>query len=1263
MRRYISLLIVGLLASLCLCAQDFGTQIPNSNFEADWKSYSGSKQSGSEPFGWHSGMSANGSKANYMKSQIDKSSNVRPGSTGAYSVKIKCREINIVLATIKANGTLTNGRMNAGAVSADDDDNHVFTDRSTEEFHTEINVVPDSLTIWVAFYAESSGHKACVRAAVHGDYNHIFYGDGSAKKSEEVAAAITTFKRTSSSSGTLVWNRLSIPFSTENCTSTDPRYILMNCTTNETPGSGNGDDYLMVDDAVLIYNPSLTTGTLTQTYYEGAVESQIPIEVPFTLTGSMSVSNLNVDANQVIAQLSDANGSFDNPIELGRVTTKESGVVTANIPASVKDGTYKVRVVSTNYPMTAEPSTSEITVRRYYDIAYNDVDATIGTLTGAGHYYVDETKSVTVSASVNSKEYEFAYWFENESVVSVEPTYTFAVEKSRNLQAIFKKQCYVTITAGEGGSVSTESGYFPEGQGLIITATPNDGYKFINWTNGKDVVSTNATYTFSVSENVSLTANFAKAVTIQASVNIDGVGAISGTGNYVIENGETVEVTLFVVSNDEEKYKFLNWTENGEVVSTSASYTFTTSDDRTLVANFVGQVSINASVLNDGGSITGAGIYALGSDVSLMAFPDDDFQFVGWYEADTLFSKLTTIQFEASGERTFVAKFGKTYLVTLLSNIVGAGTLSGAGNYEAESQVTISAEANEGFVFTNWTIQNEEVSTEASYTFTADSSVTVVANFAEINKYEVSVSIEPNASGVITGQGIYYENKHVTLTATPNNGYDFVNWTENGVEISTEPNIDFTITANRSLVANFKANFTGYTVALSVVEGGTVSGAGLYMENQEVTVVATPALKYSFISWTKNGEVVSTDASYTFVITDDISLEANFERFYSKYQINVTVADELQGTIVGESKKYTEEDDVTFVAVPNDGYRFLQWTENGEIVSTDAEYTFVCNQKRNLVAEFKKVYKVSLDEVVGGSVKGFGTGIFDENTSVTLAFVLDENYRFISWKDADKDSVVSTNVVYSFIASADCHLAIEVKEKGKLCTISVQTGGTVSGLRNGQYEAGETVTLVASASEGYLFEGWVQNGEIISTETMLSFVVSDDANIYAKFVAEPQPVEVSVSVNDDTFGSVIGAGSYKEGEEVMLIATPANGYEFVGWKKDGKLLSNLTTLYYIVVEDCTIEAEFRFIEKAAIESVDNASIQVYPNPVSTTLHIVSNEIIESVALVSAQGRVVYKNNVDAEECSIDVQQFTKGLYYVTIESNGSKQQVIPVVLK
>lgn len=334
-RRF--LLILLSLSQISLYAQ-YGKQFDNRGFE-QWTT----RKSVSEPTHWHSGGTATGTFSGFVSSQIETSSQTRPGSSGSKSVRLYPTKV----LGITANGNLTNGRMNAGSMSASGSGNYNYTQRSNEAFNTPIDIIPDSLAVWVCFRSESATQNAEIHATVHGDADYKLIANGTEEPLDKlVATARKSFTRTAPANGNYQWQRLSIPFE-KNGTCNDVRYLLFTITTNAVPGEGSDRDDLFVDDILLIYNPSLRLEQLAKTHFEVG-ES---IEIPFTLNGTMSADNLNSEANQVVAQLSDANGDFSNPIELGRITTNGNGTITAQIPDLVPTANYKVRVISTNYPM------------------------------------------------------------------------------------------------------------------------------------------------------------------------------------------------------------------------------------------------------------------------------------------------------------------------------------------------------------------------------------------------------------------------------------------------------------------------------------------------------------------------------------------------------------------------------------------------------------------------------------------------------------------------------------------------------------------------------------------------------------------------------------------------------------------------------------------------------------------------------------------------------------------------------------------------
>ena len=717
---FITSLFIFSFLSINLTAQ-YGPQFDNRGFE-QWTNRV------SEPTHWHSGGTATGTFAGWVSSQIEQSSQTRPGSSGTKSVRLYPESV----LGITANGNLTNGRMNAGSMSATGSGNYNYTQRSQTAFNTPITQLPDSLTLWVCFRSQSTSAKAQVKAVVHGNADYKIIADGTEEPMDmHVATALSSFTRTSAANGAYTWRRLSIPFN-NNGPCTDVRYILMTATTNETPGSGSTSDDLFLDDLLLVYTPTLTLNNLEQTQFE-------PNEyftINFTLTGTMSPDNLNAEANVVIAQLSDANGNFNNPVELGRTTTNTSGVMTARTPDVPAGTNYRIRVISTNYPLVGGNIQTVAIAPSAYTIAVTANPSNAGSVTGGGTY--NQGQSCTVTATANTG-FTFTNWTENGDVVSTNANYTFTVNSNRSLVANFTENTYtITVSANPSdGGTAAGGGTFTHGQSCTVTATANTGYTFTNWTENGNVVSSNASYTFNVEGNRSLVANFtAITYTITVSANPSNSGTTSGGGTY--NHGQSCTV----IATSADGYTFMNWTENGTVVSTDANYTFVVTSNRSLVANFEEQL------------------------------PD-------------------------------------TYNINVSPNPNIGGTVTGGGTYAGGQQCTVTANANTGYTFINWTENGEVVTTNASYTFIVEGNRTLVANFT-LNNYTISVTADPTDGGMVTGAGNYVQGTTCTLTATANENYEFINWTKDGVEVSTEVTFTFIVTASEAYVAHF--NFDDYVI-------------------------------------------------------------------------------------------------------------------------------------------------------------------------------------------------------------------------------------------------------------------------------------------------------------------------------------------------------------------------------------------------------------------------------------------------------------------
>ncbi|MDE7243662.1 MAG: Ig-like domain-containing protein, partial [Oscillospiraceae bacterium] len=157
----------------------------------------------------------------------------------------------------------------------------------------------------------------------------------------------------------------------------------------------------------------------------------------------------------------------------------------------------------------------------------------------------------------------------------------------------------------------------------------------------------------------------------------------------------------------------------------------------------------------------------------------------------------------------------------------------------------------------------------------ASASCRVNVQAVPVTTYSINASASPEEGGTVSGGGQYEEGATVTVNAAPNEDFRFLAWTEADTQISTEANLTFTVSSDRTLIAVFELipdnSFDPipkptYTINTSATVGGTVSGAGEYEEGSSVTLTATPESGYLFVGWTENGEQINTDESYTFTV-------------------------------------------------------------------------------------------------------------------------------------------------------------------------------------------------------------------------------------------------------------------------------------------------------------------------------------------------------------------------------------------------------------
>ncbi len=399
------------------------------------------------------------------------------------------------------------------------------------------------------------------------------------------------------------------------------------------------------------------------------------------------------------------------------------------------DGSSTGTTVATPSPLSCDGTSFSVTYQPQTltgtTFALNISDSPSDGGTDSGNFNVYSNTTVTVTAMPNSC-FSFENWTENGVYLTNSPTYTITVTSNVNLTANFVTNIYTVTTSSspsDGGTV-TGAATVDCGDSVTLVASNNPGYSFVGWTWIGDGVTNWITdlspFTFTASANSNLVANFvplgSSAITTLVSPPSDG--STTGGGPY------TNEVTATIVATAAPCYSFLYWTTNGVPFSFSPTNMISVTTNEVFTANFA-PISYNIAVsASAGGTASGGGSYNCGDAIPLLATPNPCYSFVNWTENGSPVSGLSDFYFVVDTNHNFVANFAPTTsTVSTTSSPASGGTASGGGTFGCEFSVAMTAAANSGYAFANWTENGVIINTSSNFTFTASGNHSLVANF------------------------------------------------------------------------------------------------------------------------------------------------------------------------------------------------------------------------------------------------------------------------------------------------------------------------------------------------------------------------------------------------------------------------------------------------------------------------------------------------------------------------------------------------------
>ena len=483
------------------------------------------------------------------------------------------------------------------------------------------------------------------------------------------------------------------------------------------------------------------------------------------------------------------------------------------------------------------------------------------------------------------------------------------------------------------------------------------------------------------------------------------------------------------------------------------------------------------------------------------------------------------------------------YTVTVNTNDVNKGTVTGGGEYGAGAVVTLTATPKEGYELLYWSDRSKE----NPRNITVDGNEALSAYFIKKNDVEPTFSITK-----------VWENTNVPTTTA--DGYQAVGWDQKIYMQNKTAGKIITYSSAEDTGTDYATSGSGQQIALD--EAGNLIVFNAYF------ATSTPAKILIY----KKGSTTGTEVSFTlqqagqchfFSASGDIySAEGGYVYFYCQNKTAVNRVKIKNGAA-------TPAADVTVDVVGDE--IFAGNTQNH--VMEDIFGNLVAVSRSNAASwinvhtnESSKTFATTLSgiklstlggctfELAGKEFWAFNVGSTHYNSEWNLYNLTDKKFEssenLYTKNKTDKNSAANwlnvqvvdekTAYIYQFCPAVGA--AVWKVTRDHIVTATA-VNGTVEGA--GTYKDNATATLTATPNDGYVFKNWTKNGSVVSTENPYSFTVTEDVELVANF--DGPFCELILNTNDEEKGTVSGAGLYRPGQTATIKATPAAGYKLLYW--------------------------------------------------------------------------------------------------------------------